>query len=79
MSDFRNGMAAKDIDGAVWVKSVASNAKGQCVEASALPSGEVALRNSRDPEGPALVFTPGEIKAFFAGVRGSEFDHLIGA
>jgi hypothetical protein len=38
----------------------------------------MAIRNSRYPDGPALVYTPEEVKAFFAGVKDGEFDHVIG-
>jgi transcriptional regulator with XRE-family HTH domain len=38
-----------------------------------LDSGRVAMRDSKDPEGPVLVFTAGEWAAFVNGVRGDEF------
>jgi hypothetical protein len=47
------------------------------VELAALTSGEIAMRNSRFPEGPALVYTPAEIAAFLAGAKDGEFDHLL--
>jgi hypothetical protein len=37
----------------------------------------VAVRNSRDPEGPALVFTDAELDAFLAGVKDGDFDDLL--
>ena len=49
---------------------------GECVEVAGLPDGGVALRNSRDPEGPALVFTRAELRAFLDGAKGAEFDSL---
>ncbi len=72
----RNGMKARDLGSVEWRKSRASNPSGNCVEAAALPDGSVALRNSRHPEGPALVYTRAEIAAFLAGVRNGEFDDL---
>jgi len=42
-----------------------------------LPSGEIAVRNSRFPAGPALVYTRAEIAAFLAGAKDGEFDHVI--
>jgi hypothetical protein len=60
-----------------WIKSRHSNAEGNCVEVAALPEGGVALRNSRDPDGPALVYTPAEVAAFLAGAKDGEFDHLV--
>ncbi|MEX3102441.1 MULTISPECIES: DUF397 domain-containing protein [Streptomyces] len=71
-----NGVRASSLD-ARWTKSRHSNATGNCVEAAALPGGSVALRNSRDPDGPALVYTPEEIAAFLAGVKDGDFDHLL--
>ncbi|MEV0270737.1 DUF397 domain-containing protein [Hamadaea sp. NPDC050747] len=61
-----------------WRKSGRSNASGNCVEVARLPEGAgVAIRNSRNPDGPALVFTADEIAAFVAGVRDGEFDDLV--
>lgn len=76
MTDIHNGMAASELRGVVWQKSRHSNSKGNCVEFAALPSGEVAVRNSRFPDGPALVCTRAEIAALLLGVKGGEFDHL---
>jgi hypothetical protein len=61
-----------------WRKSRRSNASGNCVEVARLPQGAgVAIRNSRNPEGPALVFTRDEIAAFVAGVREGDFDDIV--
>ena len=59
-----------------WRKSQSSNPSGSCVEIAGLPGGEVAVRNSRHPAGPALVYTRNEIAAFLAGVKNGEFDDL---
>ncbi|MFE6475678.1 DUF397 domain-containing protein [Streptomyces rochei] len=76
---YRNGLPAQNISGVLWIKSSHSNATGgNCVEVAALPGGGVALRNSRDPHGPALVYSPAEITAFLAGAKAGEFDHLTG-
>ncbi|MBB4894331.1 hypothetical protein FHS39_003365 [Streptomyces olivoverticillatus] len=72
-----NGMAASDIEGAVWHKSRHSNSQGSCVEFAKLPGGGVAVRNSRHPDGPALVYTPAEIEAMLLGIKDGEFDYLI--
>ncbi|WP_411083893.1 DUF397 domain-containing protein [Streptomyces sp. cmx-18-6] len=71
-----NGMAATELRGVVWQKSRHSNSQGSCVEFARLPGGNVAMRNSRHPDGPALVYTPAEIEALLLGVKDGEFDHL---
>ncbi len=52
--------------------------EGDCVETAALPDGGAAIRNSREPDGPALVYTRAEMIAFIDGVKKNEFDYLIG-
>ena len=42
-------------------------------------NGSVAVRNSRDPEGPALIYTRDEIVAFIEGVKDGDFDGLLPA
>ncbi|MFB7911693.1 DUF397 domain-containing protein [Kitasatospora sp. NPDC056076] len=71
-----NGMAAADLTGVVWQKSRHSNSQGNCVEFAALPGGDVAMRNSRFPDGPALIYTRAEIAALLLGAKDGEFDHL---
>ncbi|MGP3983688.1 DUF397 domain-containing protein [Streptomyces sp. KR80] len=77
MHQFENGTSAARIDGAVWKKSSHSNPSGNCVELARLPGGDIALRNSRDPEGPALIYTRAEISAFLSGAKDGEFDGMV--
>jgi hypothetical protein len=57
-----------------WIKSSYSGPTGgNCVEVAFLAHGEVAMRNSRDPEGLALIFTRTEWDAFLGGARDGEF------
>jgi hypothetical protein len=57
-----------------WIKSSYSGPTGgNCVEVAFLADGDVAMRNSRDPGGPALIFTMAEWDAFLAGARDGEF------
>ncbi|WP_199429412.1 DUF397 domain-containing protein [Qaidamihabitans albus] len=73
----RNGISAELIPGATWRKSRYSGAVGNCVEVATLSGGEIAMRNSRDPKGPALVYTREEIAAFLAGAKDGEFDDVV--
>lgn len=58
---------------AQFVKSSFSHIDG-CVEVGLLADGQVAVRDTKDRTGPALVFTPAEWTAFVKGVRAGEFD-----
>nr|WP_062340527.1 DUF397 domain-containing protein [Herbidospora sakaeratensis] len=58
---------------AVWKKSTLSNA-GNCVEVARLDEGQVGVRDSKDRNGTALVFTQNEWQAFIGGVKRGEFD-----
>jgi hypothetical protein len=64
-----------DLNGARWRKaSLSDNNGGNCVEIALNLPGISAVRDSKDREGPVLVFTPDEWRAFAAGVKGGEFD-----
>ncbi|HEX6325775.1 MAG TPA: DUF397 domain-containing protein [Jiangellaceae bacterium] len=72
-----NGISADELTGVTWQKSSFSNPNGNCVELAQLPSGGIAMRNSRDPHGPALVYTAAEVSAFIAGSKNGEFDSFV--
>jgi hypothetical protein len=72
-----NGMLAGGLTAARWRKSGRSSAQGNCVETAKLPGESVAVRNSRHQEGPALIFTKAEIRAFLEGVKDGDFDDLL--
>jgi hypothetical protein len=57
-----------------WMKSSFSYHNGNCVEVAGLGGGAISVRNSRDPRGAVLTFTPAEWDAFIGGVRLGEFD-----
>jgi predicted secreted Zn-dependent protease len=58
-----------------WLTARASHANGNCVEVACEPDGTVAVRDSKDPGGPVLRFTPSEWEAFTEGVRKHELDY----
>jgi hypothetical protein len=72
-----NGMPAGDLPGARWRKSGRSSAQGNCVELAKVAGAEVAVRNSRHPDGPALIFSKAEVRAFLEGVKDGDFDDLL--
>jgi hypothetical protein len=79
MNETQNGMPTGDLPAVTWQKSRRSNPSGNCVELAALPGGaEIAMRNSRDPDGPALIYTSAEIAAFVQGAKEGDFDNLLG-
>jgi hypothetical protein len=70
-----NGTRADQLQ-VIWRKSSASNSSGSCVEVAELPDGQIAVRNSRYPGGPALIYRRAELAAFVAGAKNGEFDDL---
>jgi hypothetical protein len=78
MNEPHNGMLATGLNRVNWFKSSHSNPSGNCVEVASLPSGEIAVRNSRFPGGPVLLYTQAEIAAFLQGAKDGEFDGLVG-
>jgi Domain of unknown function (DUF397) len=59
-----------DLSRAAWRKSSHSGGNGgQCVEVARNLPGVVAVRDSKDPDGPSLLFTAGDWQAFIGGVR----------
>ncbi|SRR5216683_4442570 len=71
-----------------WNKSTHTNGGEACVEVGVMGGGVsprsrseygeklVAVRDSKDPEGPRLCFTPADWDAFRRGVQSGAFDHL---
>lgn len=62
------GVTVQMEDGRVWHKASASSTWGQCIEVAATATG-VAVRDSKDPDGPILVYAPTVFKAFLDGTR----------
>ena len=75
--DVRNGMPAAGLGAEGWVKPWSSPNGGDCLEAKKLPGGQVALRQSTDPGGPALILQPDEIRAFVNGAKAGLADGLL--
>jgi hypothetical protein len=77
LKNIYNGMPAGDLAGAHWCKSSLSSPQGNCVEFAGLPGGQIAMRNSRHPDGPALIFTKGQLRDLIDALKSGDFDHLI--
>ncbi|MFC3995298.1 DUF397 domain-containing protein [Nocardiopsis sediminis] len=73
-----NGISASELQNVTWQKSPRSNSQGACVELARLADGSIAVRNSRFPSGPALVYTQAEIDALILGAKDGDFDNLLG-
>ena len=64
-----------DLNGASWRKSTYSG-DSSCVEFAAIPDGNVAVRDSKNPDSGSLIFTRAEIDALLQGAKAGEFDDL---
>jgi hypothetical protein len=62
-----------DLTNAVWRRSGGAQTDA-AVEVALLDGGNVAVRDSRKPDGDVLFFTPGEWDAFVGGAKDGEFD-----
>jgi Domain of unknown function (DUF397) len=68
------GATGNCVEVGVWHKSSYSGANGgNCVQVARIPAAVVAIRDSKDADGPKLVFSPREWRAFLAGVKAGEF------
>jgi Domain of unknown function (DUF397) len=73
VSSTASGIPAPE-QGPRWIKSSLSFCNSNCVEVAGLSGGQIGVRNSKDPDGGVLQFTPAEWDAFLGGVRNGEFD-----
>lgn len=82
-----NGMPAGDLKDVQWRRAGGSEsgsagarrgvAEASGVEMAKLPDGQIAVRNSADPDGPALIYTRAEIEALIGGAQDGDFDALL--
>ncbi|MFF3573199.1 DUF397 domain-containing protein [Nocardia jiangxiensis] len=62
-----------DLSEAKWFKSTRSGGTKECVEIAHLDNGAVGVRDSKNPTGPALLFTPAEWDAFTTDLSTGKF------
>lgn len=72
-----NGMSVALLPDATWLRPSASGKLGNCVELAPVDDGHVAVRNSRHPSGPVLIYTKAELAAFLTSAKAGEFDELV--
>jgi len=57
-----------------WMKSSRSTGNGACVEVKSPAAESVVVRDSKDPHGPVLTFSPESWTSFVSDVEGGSFD-----
>jgi hypothetical protein len=67
-------MTELDLSRAAWHKSSHSSQDGNCVEVASNLPGAVAVRDSKRPDGPKLLFSTDAWQAFVVGVREGQFE-----
>ncbi|MER7108216.1 DUF397 domain-containing protein [Streptomyces sp. NPDC000229] len=72
-----NGMPAAELGADGWHKPWSGGNGGNCIEAMKLSDGRVAVRQSADPDGPALIYSHKEIAAFIQGAKSGKADFLL--
>jgi hypothetical protein len=72
-----NGMPAGELGVLDWRAAGRGGQAGSGVELARLPDGQIAVRNSADPDGPALIYTRAEIEALIGGAQDGDFDALL--
>jgi hypothetical protein len=72
-----NGMPARELGSEGWHKPWSGGNGGNCLEAMKLSDGRIAVRQSTDPDGPALIYTSAEMTAFIEGAKAGEADFLL--
>jgi hypothetical protein len=66
-------VSTTDLSGAIWRKSSHSGDEQECVEVADLDNGHRAVRDSKNPTGPALIVTPAEWVTFTTAIRHGDF------
>ena len=76
-SGIHSGMSAALLADAIWLRPSASGKLGNCVELASVDDHHIAVRNSRHPNGPVLIYTKAELAAFLTSAKVGEFDEFV--
>jgi len=77
MRDIYNGMPADDLGTEGWEKPWSGPNGGSCVEAKKLGDDHIAVRQSTDPTGPALICSADAMASFVEGAKNGLADFLL--
>jgi Domain of unknown function (DUF397) len=72
-----NGISTRELAGVEWRHSRRSSPNGNCVEIAKLPGELAAVRDSKDPHGPALIFGATATAVFITNVRSGIFTKVV--
>lgn len=77
MEDIYNGMPATALGTHGWLQPWSGGNGGNCLQVLKLEDGRIAVRQSTDPEGPALIYSIDEMAAFITGAKNGDADFLV--
>lgn len=77
MRDIFNGMLADELGADGWVKPWSGPNGGSCVETKKVDGEHIAVRQSADPSGPALICTTEAMAGFVEGAKNGLADFLL--
>lgn len=78
MQRINDNLTTSRVPAVTWRKSRYSNPCGSCFEVAPLADGRIAVRNSRHPGGPLLIYSCAAMGVFIRGVKEGEFDGATG-
>jgi hypothetical protein len=71
-----NGMPAPDLGDVQWVKSRRSQGNSNCVQFAQLTGGKVGMRDSKNPDGPALILDGDAVTDLVNGLKSGDYDDM---
>ncbi|WP_405735141.1 DUF397 domain-containing protein [Streptomyces sp. NBC_01537] len=75
MKNGKTGPGAPSLDGVRWWRSSHSGGSGNCVEITTDVPGLIPIRDSKNPDGPVLLFTSAGFSAFVSAIDAGSLRH----